>query len=116
MPRVAVDLVHHGHDLVGAGRIQIAGGLVAEDHLGLVHQGAGDGHPLLLPAGELVGAMALPVGEADVSQGGFGRLSGYRPLLACVLGGQHDVLDGREAGHQVEGLKDEAHLGRGGAG
>ena len=41
---------------VGAGpAVQVAGGLVGQDQGGLGHQGPGDGHPLLLPAGELVG-------------------------------------------------------------
>ena len=32
--------------------VEARGGLVEEQHLGVVHEGAGDHHPLLLPAGE----------------------------------------------------------------
>src|SRR5215469_16723548 len=35
--------------------VEVAGGLVGDEHGGVIGQGAGDGDPLLLPAGELAG-------------------------------------------------------------
>ena len=40
-------------DVLGGVLVQIAGRLVRQDHRGHACQGAGDGHPLLLAAGEL---------------------------------------------------------------
>lgn len=42
-------------------RIQVPGGLVAEDHLWLIDERTSDGCALLLAAGELRGKMAEPV-------------------------------------------------------
>ena len=57
-----VDQVQH----LGAGaRIEVAGGLVGQDDERIVHQRAGDGHALLLAAGELAGPMVQPVAQAD---------------------------------------------------
>ena len=103
-------LSHHLHDLVRAGRVEVAGGFVAEDDLGPVHQGSGDGHPLLLASGKLGGTMPLPVGESHLSEGALRRFAGFAPPLARVLSRQHDVLERREARHQVEGLEDEPDL------
>ena len=42
------------HDLNGGFGVEGAGGLVGQDDLGVVHDGARDGHALHLTAGELV--------------------------------------------------------------
>ena len=54
-----------GQDLMAAGRVQHAGWLVREHHLRPGDQRAGDGYPLLLPAGQLGWPVAGPVGQAD---------------------------------------------------
>ena len=56
-----------GDDLVAGGVIQRGGGLVGEDNLRLVHQGAGDGDPLALAPGELVRQAVGGAGEAERS-------------------------------------------------
>src|SRR5688572_10305832 len=43
--------------------VERAGGLVAEEHVGPLRDGAGDGHPLLLAAGELCGEVVEAVPE-----------------------------------------------------
>ena len=48
----------------GGVRIEISRGLVGEDEHGVVGQGAGDGHALLLAAGELAGKVVHSVPEA----------------------------------------------------
>ena len=45
-----LQLVEERHDLLRARRIEVAGGLVGDDHPGPVGQGPGDGDPLLLAA------------------------------------------------------------------
>ena len=50
-----VDLYQQAHQLQRTLRIQVAGRLVCDDGIGVVHQRAGNGHALLLTAGELRG-------------------------------------------------------------
>jgi len=93
-------------DLGGGGGVEGAGGLVAEDHVGAGDEGAGDGDPLLLAAGELGGPPGALVGEADLAE----DLGGAAPVGAAPgepQREQHVLLDG-ERGQQVEGLEDEA--------
>ena len=52
---LAVDVAQQLEDGVGALGVERGGRLVAEDHLGLAGQCAGDGNALLLPAGQLAG-------------------------------------------------------------
>ena len=49
-----VDAVEQAHD-AAVGGVQVAGRLVGQEDQGPVDEGPGDGHPLLLAAGELVG-------------------------------------------------------------
>src|SRR5690242_4483874 len=101
-------LAQQAHD-VGAGlRVEVAGRLVGEDHGRLADEGAGDGDPLLLPAGELGGAVGAPVLEPDrldqlVHPGLVGLPAGDRER-------QDQVLLGGEDRQQVEELEDEAEL------
>lgn len=43
------------HDVAAVGAVQVTGGLVGQDDLDTGGQGAGDGSPLLLTAGEHIG-------------------------------------------------------------
>ena len=64
--------VHGGeelHDLVGRAGVQVAGGLVGQEHIRLVDQRPGDRDTLLLTAGELIGAVVGAIGESDRLQG-----------------------------------------------
>jgi hypothetical protein len=47
--------------------VEIACWLAGEDHRRAHHHRPGDGHPLLLATGELVGKMTAPVGQADLA-------------------------------------------------
>ena len=110
-----VDLLQQHHDLQGALGVQIAGGLVGHDDLGIVHQGPGDGHALLLAAGELVGQPVPLVVQAH-------QLQYVGDALADLPGGSphhpHDegqVLLHRLFLDEAEVLKDDpqspAHVG-----
>ena len=50
-----VELLEDAHHLHAVSRVEVAGGLVGEQERGPVDQRAGDGHALLLAAGELRG-------------------------------------------------------------
>ena len=45
--------------------VEVAGRLVGQDDVGVVDQRPGDGHALLLAAGELRGPVVEPVAQAD---------------------------------------------------
>ena len=70
-----VEVAQQLEDRAGGLRVEGAGGLVGEQHLGVAGQGAGDADALLLAAGELGRVVLGLVGEADeVEQ--FERLAG----------------------------------------
>ena len=86
----AADLGAHGDAELG---VQVAEGLVEQQHAGLHDQGAGQRHALLLAAGELVGHAALHALEAHQSE------DVRDPALDLVLG---DLADLEAVGHVVE--------------
>ena len=59
-------LLEQAGDLVGGLAVEVAGGLVGQDELGLGHERAGDRDALLLPAGQLVGPAPQALAEADL--------------------------------------------------
>ena len=90
--------------------VQGPGGLVGQDDGRVVGHGPGDGHPLLLAAGELVGLVgqSLPhVHHLQQLPGPGGTLAGRD---TGVHHGQLHVLLGVGPGDEVEILKDEADL------
>src|SRR5690606_21447894 len=60
-----VEPLEHRHDLGAGDAVEVAGGLVGQDDIRVVDQRSGDRHALLLPAGELVGPVIEPLGQAD---------------------------------------------------
>src|SRR4030065_2431777 len=74
-----VEAVEDAHNLGAVGGVQGAGELVGEDDGGPADDGAGDGDPLLLAAGELGGPVGNAGAEADVYQS-------LRSQLAPVAG------------------------------
>jgi hypothetical protein len=98
-------------DVVAGVLIQVASRLVGQQHPGLLDQSPGDRGPLLLllllPAGQLGGQVAGPVGQADLVQRG-----GYPAAARGVADAERDqrgldVLGCRQGEDQVEGLQDE---------
>ncbi len=55
-------------DLDAGGGVELAGRFVGQQQLGVVDQRPGQRHPLLLAAGELVGAEMEAVAEPDLGQ------------------------------------------------
>ena len=100
-----VQLAENFHDDGFVGFVEIAGGLVGEDELWLIDQGAGDGYALLFAAGELRGEMREAVAEADAAQGFVGlRFVGD----AVEVLREHHVFDGGEIRDEMKLLEDEA--------
>ena len=99
-----------GEDVLGGGRVQLAGGLVGQQHLRLVRQCGGDGGPLLLTAGQ---AVRCPVGAVRDAEGLEQEAGPAQPLPAAKPAEPHrqqHVLPGRQVGQQVPRrlLPDEA--------
>ena len=116
LAEIAVEDLEHREDLVGAGAVEIAGRLVAQQELRIGDDRAGNGHALLLPARHFTRIVVGPVGEIDDLERG-------RDALAPRLGAkvrqqqrQFDVLRSAEHRHQIVELKDEADVGRAPAG
>ncbi len=53
------------HDRPASGGVELAGRLVGQQQARMVDQRPGDGHPLLLPAGHLVGSMVGALSQTD---------------------------------------------------
>lgn len=97
--------LHHPR---GGGRVQVAGGLVGQQQVGAVHQGAGNRHPLQLSARELLRQTCAQAFEPD------GLQHGLHPrvvVLAQQQQRQGDVLRDIQMRQDVEGLKHKADPG-----
>src|SRR5579884_587820 len=106
-PLVPVEGPHQAEELVGGLRVDGAGGLVGQHQGRSVDQRPRDRHPLLLPAGELVGPVAQAVVEPDQAEQALGPAPALAQVPAHVADGQEHVLEHRQGGHQVVLLEDE---------
>jgi hypothetical protein len=102
-----LSVFEQAHDFLAGGAVEVAGRLVGENHRRLHDRGAGDGHALALPAGELVRAMVGAVLQAVVAQRLRHPLGTLRRRDAGERHRQGDVLGGGQARHQMEALEDE---------
>ena len=95
-------------DRGGAVAVEAGRGLVRHDRAGAQQQGPGDGDPLHLAAGEGLDPPGARV-EPDLREQAFGaraQVGGQAEMPEA--GRQQDVLDGAEAGKEVEVLHDQA--------
>ena len=99
---LAVDPLEDLEDEPPGLEIEGAGGLVAEEDVGTLRHGAGDGDALLLAARELGREVVEAVAEADEPE----RVGGVERVLGDVRH-ERDVLARREARDQVVELEDE---------
>ncbi|OUD93131.1 hypothetical protein CMMCAS03_05605 [Clavibacter michiganensis subsp. michiganensis] len=102
---VGVDPLEHLHDPRARQRVEVARGLVGEEHGRLVDHGAGDGHALLLAAGELVREALLLALEAHHGEHVRDGLLDEAARLADHLEGEGDVVEDRLVREQPEVLE-----------
>ena len=107
----AVEAIEQIEDLRGGDRVEVAGGLVGEDEKGIVGQASGDGHALLLSAGELGGAMFQAIAQPDHVGQLAASLSGVGADPALVVQRNLDVLQHGQLGNEVVRLEDETDAG-----
>ena len=105
-----VEFAEEFHDLAAGGGVEVAGGLVGENHRRVVREGARDCHALALPAGQLARLVLKPVLHPD----GTRQFDGAAPRLAFgnafVEHGEGDVLGDGELRDEVEALEDEPQV------
>ena len=108
-------------DFAGQLRVKGAGGLIEAEDVRVERQRAGDGHPLLLTAGELVGVVACPLRQAHLGQQVTGlcfQLDVDGLFVGLVVGllfcqklpRQHHVFQRGVLGEEVEVLEHEAEV------
>ena len=102
---LAAGFLQQSKHLLAGSVIQRAGGLVAQQQLGVFGQCAGDGYALLLTAGKLGGEVVQSVTEAHLCQG-----CGGIQRIAADLAGQLYVFQCGKVLHQVVKLKYKAHV------
>jgi acyl-CoA thioesterase I len=103
-----VEIEEKIRDALAGMRIEITRGLVREQNVGLGHERAREGDALLLAAGQLFRVMRGARREPHLIESL--RRAYARVAMAVQLERQHDVLQSREGGDQVEGLEDESHV------
>ena len=95
-------------DLHAGAEVEVARGLVGDEQRVAGGEGPGDGHPLLLAAGQLARVVVQPLGQPHLVEHLGGPLAGLLGR-AGDLGAALHVLERGEGGEQVEGLEDERH-------
>ena len=96
--------------------IERSNGLVRQQDAGALHKGAGNGSALLLPAGEVGGALMRLFHDADAGQRLVGKpgvlfmeeAQQAAPQRRARQRAEHDVAQNGHAIHQIELLEDHA--------
>ena len=102
---------HHAQHFSDQLRVQRRGDFIAKQNLRPHRQGPGNGHALLLTAGELVGHGIEFFGQAYALQQLFCLGAGRAPGLVHHQGGrQHHVAAHAEVGEEIKALKNHAHV------
>ena len=98
--------------------VEAGGGLVEEEDLGLVQQGAGEGHALALAGGEALHPVVGPVGDAEAGEQVVGLVVRRARRQAAHARHERHVLEGGEAvveagllGHHTGALTDGVAVG-----
>src|SRR5579862_4225064 len=106
LTEIFVQLPENFKNGVGTTSIEIAGGLISKDDFRLVDEGAGDGHALLLAAGEFRGLVIEASGDAE-ELGEDVEAVRIEAVTVNVLS-ERDVVAGSERRQKIEFLEDEA--------
>jgi hypothetical protein len=89
--------------------IEVAGGFVGENKLGIVDEGPGEGGALLFASGKLIGPVMEAGSESHGGEELFGTGAGGLGGLSGESRRKHHIFKGCESGKKVKELKDESH-------
>ena len=98
-------LLQQLHDLNAGLAVQCTGGLVRQQDVGIVHQSAGNGHPLHLTAGHLAGMLVQLVSQTHLFQCLGGPAAALRTRNAGNGQCQLHVGEHRLVGNQIVALE-----------
>ena len=104
--RFAIERLEQLDDVRAGVAVEVAGGLVGEEHARRVAEGARDGDALLLAAGELVGKWCAR--SPSPTRASSSRRARRRAVVAAQLERDLHVLERGERGDELEALEDEA--------
>ena len=107
---VLIELCEQAHHLGTILRVEVTRWLVGKDELRTEDHGAGDGHALLLTAGELMREVLSAVADVHALHHLLHLLLALALRYAEIGERQFDVLFHIELVDEVETLKDEAYL------
>ena len=98
------------HHCAGAVRVQIAGGLVAEKDFRLCHQCSCHSHPLLLAAGQLMGAAVYFIPQAHFLQPSYGPAAAVEIFPPAVFQRQGHIFKSGHTAYQIVALEYKAYV------
>ena len=104
------DLAEEFHDLTAAMGVEGRGWFVGENEAGVIGEGAGDGDPLLLTAGEGSGQVIGSVANSQVIQQFLRPESCLTRCDIVDFQGDAHILNGGKEGDEVCLLEDKAHM------
>src|SRR6266851_5769313 len=90
--------------------VEVAGGLIREDHDWVVDQRTGDGDALLLPARQLMRKLVFLILHAHGAQEQHHTVPQLSRGLAGEQPGERHVVEHREVGNEMERLKNESDV------
>ena len=98
------------HDQAAGASVQRTRGLVGQQNARIVDHGAGNGHALLLAAGQAVAAVMHPGRKAHQFQGADHPLPAFLRRYAFINQGKFNILKHRGVLEKIAGLHHKAHV------
>ena len=100
-------LLKQVHHFIRCFGVQGAGGLIGQNNFGLGYHGSGNGHPLLLAAGQFTGHVSGPIAHAHFFHVFQCDPVAFFPADFLVVKRQRHIFQGILKGDEVEGLEDK---------
>ena len=97
-------------EFAGVLGVEVAGGLVGEDQLGVVHQGTGHRNTLLLPSRQLRGFVPYPISKFQKIKKFLRSFESFLTTFSGDERGHRHILQRRELGQQMVELIDETDM------
>src|ERR1700692_2911816 len=103
-------IIEEAKNFLSGGRIEVAGGFVAEQNGRAKYESAGNRHALALASGKFVGPMVRPDLEPHALQHHRCALIRFAPPQALQTERQGDIFERGERGEEVESLEDHSNF------